>query len=159
MQKTAIQDQIGHNFCFGCGVDNPDGLQIKSFWDERTGESVCLYQPQAHQAAGPRHILNGGIIATLIDCHCVCTATGSALKKEGAKRSRKWFVTGSLKVKYLKPTPIRSPVELRAKIIEETSKKTVVECSLTSNGELCATGEVVAVKVPPSWLEEGSPDH
>jgi len=51
MSSQAFQDQMRDNFCFGCGADNPDGLQIKSFWDG--DEALCRFQPQALSAPQP----------------------------------------------------------------------------------------------------------
>ena len=76
---TAFQDLMHDNFCWGCGADNPDGLQIKTVWDGDT--SLTRWTPQPQFAAGPRHILNGGIIATLLDCHGVCTAIADRFLK------------------------------------------------------------------------------
>ena len=69
---TAIQDRIPHNHCYGCGPENPHGLQIKSHWDGK--ESVCVYEPRPEQCAGPEQYLYGGTIASLIDCHSIGTA-------------------------------------------------------------------------------------
>ena len=69
---NAIQDSIPHNHCYGCGPENPDGLQIKSYWDGK--ESVCTYMPRPEQCAGPTQYLYGGTIASIIDCHSVCTS-------------------------------------------------------------------------------------
>src|SRR5262249_4514364 len=82
MQGRAIQDQLGgDNYCFGCGPQNPDGLQIKSYWEGE--ETVCRFEARPAFAAGPRQLLNGGIIATLIDCHSGCTAMALAYRAEG----------------------------------------------------------------------------
>ena len=78
----AIQDQLHDNFCWGCGADNPDGLQLKSSWDGTV--ATATWTPDAVHAAGPRHLLNGGIIATVLDCHGVCTAIADAYEREGA---------------------------------------------------------------------------
>lgn len=150
LEGIAFQDHMAENHCFGCGADNPQGLQIKSYWAGE-GESVCRYQPLPRHAAGPRHVLNGGIIATLIDCHTVCTAAASAQRRTGEDPEDVWYVTGTLTVRYLKPTPLAEPVELRAKILEETEKKTTLTCTLSSGGEACAEAEVVAIRVPPEW--------
>lgn len=150
----AIQDRIAGNLCFGCGIDNPHGLQIKSCWNGE--DSICEYQPQPHQAAGPRHVLNGGIIATLIDCHSVCTAIDDAYRRAGRPTGtgeKLWYATGKLNIKYLRPTPIDKPVRLVAKIVEFTEKKTILACRLSSGDDLCATAEVTAVRVPTEWTE------
>ena len=77
-----FQDLIQGNHCFGCGPHNPAGLQIKSTWSGEK-ESVCVFQPSAHHCAAPTKFLNGGIIATIIDCHSVCTAIAYAYRQAG----------------------------------------------------------------------------
>ena len=106
--------------------------------------------------AGPMHILNGGIIATIIDCHCICTAIAAAYRAEGRAMNTEpfiWYATGSLNVSYLKPTPIQEPVVLRARVTETKGKKTIVTCSLYAREDECARGEVVAVRVSSAWRE------
>lgn len=150
--KTAIQDVIPHNRCWGCGTLNPRGLQIKSYVEG--DETVCRFQPSPDHMAGPTHVLNGGIIATVVDCHCVCTAIAHAYRAAGRELGSEpllWCVTASLKVDYLAPTPIDAPVELRARVRETKGRRHVVECTLGSGGKDCARAEVVAVEVPPSW--------
>lgn len=155
MEQIAFQDLMAENHCFGCGPGNMDGLRIKSYW-QGPGEAICTYLPAPHQMAGPRHILNGGIIATLIDCHSVCTAIAQAYLDEGraiGSAPGLWYATGTMTVQYLRPTPIAGPVMLLARIVEATARKTVLHCTLSAAGERCATGEVVAVRVPWSWRE------
>ena len=76
----AFQDQMHDNFCWGCGADNPDGLHLKSHWEGNV--AVAQWRPHREHAAGPRHVLNGGIIATLLDCHGVCIAIADAYARE-----------------------------------------------------------------------------
>ena len=57
------------------------------------------------------------------------------------------YVTGSIYVKYLRPTPLDEPVTLRASVTEIKDNKIIVNCTLHSNDALCATGEVMTVKV------------
>jgi acyl-coenzyme A thioesterase PaaI-like protein len=152
VHSTAFQDLIPNNHCYGCGPENPNGLQIKSYWDG--DESVCEFQPRLEHSAGPEQYLNGGIIATLIDCHCICTAIANAYRAEGrdiGSVPEIWYVTGALNVSYSKPTPIDRPVTLRARIVEEKPKKTVLQCSLLSEGIECASGEVIAIRVASKW--------
>lgn len=153
----SFQSQIPDNYCFGCGSLNPEGLQIQSYWSG-PGESVCRYTPLPYQAAGPKAFLNGGIIATLIDCHTICTAVANAYRLEERELSSApliWYVTASLRVTYRQPTPIDEPVELEATFREFGEKKAIVACTLSSGRELCAEGEVVAVRVPLSWRQSG----
>ncbi len=154
MERRAIQDDLPENYCWGCGSLNPSGMHIKSYWEG--DETICTWQPRAEHMAGPQGILNGGIIATLIDCHSVCTAVADAYRREGRALDTApliWYATGSLHVAYLKPTPIAAPVTLRAQVKDRTERKTVITCTLSSRGEACARGEIVAVRVPPSWRD------
>jgi acyl-coenzyme A thioesterase PaaI-like protein len=152
MMEAAFQDLIPHNRCWGCGSLNPDGLRIKSYWEGE--DAVCTWTPDPRFMAGPTHILNGGIIATLLDCHSLCTAMAAAYRAEGRPMDSEpliWCVTASMNVRYLRPTPIEAPVHLRARVTEVDGKKTFLSTTLSSGGEACATAEVLAVRVPGSW--------
>jgi acyl-coenzyme A thioesterase PaaI-like protein len=158
MNEHAFQDLIPNNLCFGCGPQNPAGLKIKSYWEG--DESVCTYEPQPHQAAGPDQVLNGGVIATLIDCHCICTAIARAYLREGraiGSIPAIWYATGKLEIRYLRPTPMSRPVVLRARVVAESTRKTVLACTLSSGGAICAEADVAAVRVDAEWLAGVSP--
>ena len=64
------------------------------------------------------------------------------------------FVTASLRVDYLRPTPLRGPLEVRGTVQEIRERKVVVSVTVAAQGEVCARGEVVAVLMPESFLEE-----
>ena len=105
--------------------------------------TVCVFQPAPHHMAGPTHVLNGGIIATVVDCHCVCTAIADAYRAAGRELGTAphiWCVTASLKVDYLAPTRIGAPAELRARVREAKGRRRVVECELRSEGQPPGTG-------------------
>lgn len=149
---NAIQDSIPHNHCYGCGPENPHGLQIKSYWDGK--ESVCTYMPRPEQCAGPTRYLYGGTIASIIDCHSVCTSIANYYERDGfaiGDGPPIWCVTGSLNVRYLKPVRIDEPVELRATIHECGDRKTIVHCEVISGGAVAAEGEVIAIRVAETW--------
>jgi acyl-coenzyme A thioesterase PaaI-like protein len=155
MNQLPFQDYMKRNKCWGCGGSNEYGLHIKSYWSG--GEAVCTWKPNKYHMAGPTHILNGGIIATIIDCHSICTAIANAYREEGRELNTEpfiWYVTASLKVDYIRPTLLNEPVTLRARVKKKNGRKTVVNCSLISKGEECVRGEVIAVRVSPDWYEE-----
>ncbi|MGQ0750214.1 MAG: PaaI family thioesterase [Betaproteobacteria bacterium] len=155
MDRQAFQDQIPDNCCYGCGPGNENGLRLKSYWDGDV--SVSTFMPEHFHTAGPKHILNGGIIATIIDCHCICTAIADAYRRENRAIGtvpQIWCATASLKIDYLRPVALHQPVTLRAQIVEVGPKKTKVSCTLLSEGQECATGEVLAVRVPATWREK-----
>lgn len=147
---------MGGNHCWGCGSDNPKGLQIKSHWEDDI--AVCRFVPRPEHMAGPTHILNGGIIATVIDCHTVCTAMAELYRLEGRPIGSDpiiWCATASLEITYLKPTPLDQPVFLQAKVSEVSAsrRKVKVECSLFSGQTECAKASVLAVRVPDEWRQ------
>ena len=150
MSQQAIQDYYPENFaqCYGCGRLNEHGLQIKSHWDG--DETVCTFTPRPYHTAVPGYVY-GGLIASLIDCHSTGTAAAAAYRAQG----RAWdsepplrFLTASLHVDYLRPTPIEGPLELRSQVKEIKGRKVVVTTTLSVHGEVCARGEVVAVQIP-----------
>jgi len=152
----AFQDLMPFNHCWGCGADNPAGLRLKSRWSPDDPEvALAAFRPRAEHMAGPRHVLNGGIIATILDCHGVCTSVADAYRREGRAIGRGdtiWFATGSLDVRYLAPVPVDAAVELRARVVEHAERKTVVDCTLVAAADVCARAAVTAVRVPASWL-------
>lgn len=153
MEQLSFQEQLPDNYCWGCGPANTHGLRIRSYW--AGDESVCTFRPREFHAAGPRHVVNGGILASLIDCHSVCTATAAAYRSEGRAPGSGpliWHVTGRLEVSFLKPTPIGEDLTLRARVKQVNEKKSLVTCGVYAGGEECARGEVIAVRVAPEWL-------
>ena len=150
MSDKAFQDYWDHNDCWGCGANNPEGLHVKSHWFEEGG-SVCEWSPREHHKAGPDGFLNGGIIATLIDCHSVATAI-AAYGQEGRGLDTKpllWCVTAAMKIDYLRPVPTSQAVILKARIVKREGRKIEVKCDLYSGGKVFVRGDVLAVQVPP----------
>jgi len=152
--KKAFQDyypdDVSH--CYGCGRLNEKGLQIKSYWDG--DETVASYTPRPEHKAIPGYVY-GGLVASLIDCHATGTASAAAYKAEGREMGSEpvfRFVTASLKVDYLKPTPLGPPLEIRGVIKEIKGRKVVVSATLSSDGVVCARGEVVTVQMPEKML-------
>lgn len=142
----AMQD-VMPNRCFGCGAHNEQGLQIKSFW--AGDEVVCAWRPQPHHIGHPG-ILYGGMIACVIDCHCIWTAVAYAHRANGVEMSgtpRFLYVTAGLSVNYRKPAPIDSAIELRARVTEFGERKAIVKCTVMCNGVVCADAEVVGVRM------------
>jgi len=148
----SFQSQMRDNFCWGCGQDNHDGLRLESEWDGDV--AVARWTPEAVHAAGPRHFLNGGIVATVIDCHGICTAVADAHRRAGREIDTEpliWFATTALHVEYLRPTPIAAELTLHATVADVDGRRTVVDCTLLADGKERARGRVEAVQVPEEW--------
>jgi acyl-coenzyme A thioesterase PaaI-like protein len=156
MAEKAFQeyypDVLAH--CFGCGRLNEHGHQIKSYWAGE--ESVCHFTPAPHHIAVPGYVY-GGLLASLIDCHGTGTAAAAAYRAEGrdmASQPPLRFLTASLRVEYVKPTPLGVTLEIRGKVKEAKGRKVVIEEWIVANGVVTVRGEVVAVQVPEQMLDD-----
>jgi acyl-coenzyme A thioesterase PaaI-like protein len=160
MHPRAIQDEYPDDYshCYGCGRLNEHGLQIKSYWEG--DEAVCTYTPEPYYMGIPGYVY-GGLIASLIDCHCVGAAAAAYDAHEAVpphadvpphEDVRTRFVTAALHVDYLRPTPLGVPLEIRARATEIAERKVVLSATLSAEGEVCARGEVVAVRIPDNML-------
>jgi len=115
---------------------------------------VCRFTPEPYHTAIPGYVY-GGLIASLIDCHSTGTAAAAVYRAQGRAMDSEpplRFVTGSLHVDFLRPTPLGCTLELRGTIKEVKGRKVLVSSTLSANGEVCARGDVVAVQMPESWL-------
>src|ERR1700710_298671 len=142
--KSLQEFYAPENACFGCGPANPDGLHIRSF--AQGDEVVAEWKPETRYEAFPG-VLNGGIIGTLLDCHCNWTAAYHLMKKAGANRVP-CTVTADYAIKLLRPTPTNDEVRLSAKVVDSSDDRATVEGTLTAGGKICATcrGTFVSVK-------------
>ncbi len=153
-EEKAFQDyypeEVAH--CYGCGRLNEYGYQLKSYWQGE--EAVAHFTPQPYHTAVPGYVY-GGLIASLIDCHSTGTAAAAAYRAEGRPMDSLpalRYLTASLKVDYLKPTPIDAQLELRARAVEVKGRKVVVHSTLSAKGQVCARGEAVCVQVPEEFM-------
>ncbi len=131
--------------CFGCGPANPDGLRLRSFVDGE--ELIATFQPEArHQAF--EGMVNGGIIGSLLDCHCNWMAAWHLMQRQGLE-TPPCTVTAEYTIKLLKPTPSKGPLQLRAWVVESSERRARIGGSLSVAGEVTATCEGVFVAVKP----------
>jgi acyl-coenzyme A thioesterase PaaI-like protein len=104
--------------CFGCGPANEKGLRLRSYVGE-DGLIVAHFTPWPEHDNGMGY-LNGGIIATILDCHSAAAVTHEAFTRgwpplPGAALP---YVTAGLEVKYLRPAPLADTVALYAEVTE-----------------------------------------
>ncbi len=156
MEQKAFQDYYPDHFahCHGCGKLNASGHQIKSYWEGE--ESVCRFLPEPDHTSIPGYVY-GGLIASLIDCHGTGTAAAAAYRAEKRAMDSEpayRFLTASLRVDYLKPTPLGVMLEVRGRVKEVKGRKVVIEATVSAEGVVTARGEVVAVQVPEHLIEE-----
>jgi len=145
-----LQDLYPDDFahCYGCGRLNAHGLHVKSEW--RDGESVARFRPAPFHMALPGFVY-GGLLASLADCHAMATAAAASMVAAGAVPGRDptpRFVTASLHVDFLRPTPLGPELVLRARAVETGERKVVVEMQISADGAECARARVIAVRAP-----------
>ncbi len=150
MSDMAFQDYYPDDYshCYGCGRLNENGHQIKSFWDG--DEGVCRIVPKIFYSGGMKDILYGGLIASLMDCHGAGTAAAAKARElniEMEPGAMPRFVTASLKVDYLSPTPVGKEVELRARVEEIKKRKVTVSVTLSTDGSVHARGQLIMVQI------------
>lgn len=150
MNDMAFQDYYPDDYshCYGCGRLNENGHQIKSFWDG--DEGVCRLVPKIFYSGGMKDILYGGLIASLMDCHGAGTAAAAKARElniEMEPGAMPRFVTASLKVDYLSPTPVGKEVELRARVEEIKKRKVTVSVTLSTDGSVHARGQLIMVQI------------
>lgn len=143
-------DEVSH--CYGCGRLNEQGLKIKSYWDGQ--ETVATFHPQPFHMAVPGYVY-GGLLASIIDCHGTGTAAAAMYRAENRAMDTEppiRFLTASLHVDYVRPTPLGVPLQVRGRVKEIKGRKVVVSATVSAEGQICVRGEVVAVQVPPGWI-------
>ena len=145
MNKKSLQETCApNNACFGCGPANQKGLNIRSF--VRGDEVVAEFQPEKYQESFSG-VLSGGIIGTLLDCHCNWAATYHLMKRDGTDHPPA-TVTADYTITMRRPTPTDAPIRMVARVVEMKDNRAIVEGELIAHDQVTATcrGTFVAVK-------------
>jgi acyl-coenzyme A thioesterase PaaI-like protein len=135
---TAFQDYYPDRFshCYGCGRSNPHGHHLKSYWDGL--ETVARFTVRPEFSGGvPDHAF-GGMVASLLDCHGTASAAAFAYRAAG----REMGDDGE----FLRPTPIGVELVVKGRLLGIDGRKVQVSLSLNASGEMCAKGEMLAVR-------------
>src|SRR6185369_15542470 len=114
---TSIQDRLFPTMmCFGCGPANTRGLRLKSYVGDDCVTATFTPWPEHDNGLG---FLNGGIIATVLDCHTAAAVLHEASVQgwEAPPGAPLAFVTAGIDVRYLRPSPLDNPVDLRAVVV------------------------------------------
>lgn len=155
-ELKAVQDHYPEDVahCYGCGRLNEEGLRLRTVWE---GEAtVSRFRPRPYHTAIPGYVY-GGLIASLLDCHGTGGAAVAALRREGREigdGEAPRFVTASLHVDFLKPTPLGPELEVRGTIVEVTDRKVILDETLSADGVVTARARVVAVRMPEGMLKK-----
>ena len=168
----AFQDLYADEFshCYGCGRNNPHGHQLKSYWHEchPDGErTVARFTADARYSGGvPGHVY-GGLIASLLDCHGTASATAFSWRAQNptidamdAIDDGQWplrCVTATLKVDYLRPTPIGVELTIEGELRAIDGRKVWVDLTLSADGQVCARGGMLAIALAGGRASGDSP--
>ena len=142
--EMSIQERLyPESTCFGCGRANPEGLQLRSY--ARPEGVLASFQPSPQHSNGMGS-MNGGIIATLLDCH-----SGAAVLLDSAGTSDSLthlWVTAGLEIRYRLPTFLDLPVDLHAEITEKSESSIRVKAALRYDGKVRVQAESRWAPIP-----------
>jgi uncharacterized protein (TIGR00369 family) len=115
--------------CLVCGRDDTNpwalGLQFRVV----DGEVVADVRTHAHQSGYPG-VLHGGAVAGILD---------EAMGWAATHNLKQYVMTGELKVRYLKPVPVDTQLQVRARVCENLERCVIAEGSLyLADGTLLA---------------------
>lgn len=152
--EKAIQDYYADDFswCYGCGRLNEEGHHFRTGW--ANGQTVTRFQPDEQKMAIPGFVY-GGMVASLIDCHGTGSASIALHQQngygigEGPEPPR--FVTASLQIDFVKPTPQKVMLEAIGEVSEIHPKKWQVATTVYAGDTMCAKGTVVAALLPKTF--------
>ena len=137
--RLSIQESLYPELtCFGCGHANPDGFHLRSYTDGDLTVAEFTPRPEHDNGFG---FLNGGIIATVLDCHGAAVVMWEAAKREwhAAPGAPVPFITAGFDVRFLGPTPLGPTVRLTGAPVSIDESEIVVGSELEVDGKTRAT--------------------
>ncbi len=140
LDSPTLDELASH--CFGCGMDNPEGLHLHFTVDaEALTATATLTLTRLHQ--GPPGYVHGGIIATLMDE--VMSKLNRPLKALA--------MTRNLQVDYLRPSPLGQPLTLRSSHVKREGRKLFHRAELRdANDTLLAEATGLFIVIDPRYL-------
>jgi uncharacterized protein (TIGR00369 family) len=134
--------RLQKNYCFGCGMNNPDGMRLKFIYDDARGRFVCRFR-LAKRYTGPPGHAHGGIIATILD---------EAMGKVNKLR-QVIALTSSITIDYLKPVPLNQPLRVESHEVRMDGRHhTNAAEILNQKNEVLARGKGLFVAIDPEKM-------
>lgn len=155
--KYAIQDDYPADFshCYGCGRLNEDGYHFRTGWDG--DKTVTIYTPKPEHTAIPGFVY-GGLIASLVDCHGTGSASLALHRKNGYEpgsgEEPPRFVTASLNLDFIKPTPQDVPLKAIGMPEEVHPRKFRIHTEVQADETVCAKAVVTAAVMPATFTQQ-----
>jgi len=135
-------DQMQKNYCFACGMNNPDGMRLKFTLDEKTKTSQCRFRLDTRYTGPPGHC-HGGIIATILD-----DAMGKVNKLRHVVA-----LTREMTVEYLKPVPLNKPLRVVGRETKVRGRTHVNTAEILNNkNEVLARSTGIFIAIDPAQM-------
>ena len=146
MSHSSLQQQFAKkSICFGCGPSNPNGLQLESFVED--DKVIAQFEPKTHHYAFP-NVLNGGIIGTILDCHCNWAAAWFLMQAHQSNEPP-CTVTAEYTIKLKQTTTMKSPISLEARLVSLKNQKAYIYGELRQDNVITASCDGLFIAVKP----------
>ena len=151
-EGAAIQDfypeHLAH--CYGCGRLNEHGYRLRTRWEGE--EAVTRFTPSPFSTSFPGFVY-GGLLASILDCHSMAVAASGLYRAEGREMDLDTppfhrCVTGTLTVRYERPTPLGPELEIRGVVEGVDGRKVRVRSWVVVEGQVSVRAEVIALDMP-----------
>lgn len=130
------------NFCFACGKDNPEGMQLKFAVNKDKTGYVCNFKLDDRYVGPPGHC-HGGIIATILD-----DAMGKVNKLRDVVA-----LTSQITVNYLKPVPLHKQLRVESWEIAVHGRRHRNAAAIkNAKGEILASSEGTFIAINPEKM-------
>src|SRR5258708_6808898 len=134
--------QMEKNYCFACGMNNPNGMRLKFTLDEKTKTSQCRFRLDKRYTGPPGHT-HGGIIATILD-----DAMGKVNKLRHVVA-----LTSQITVDYLKPVPLNKPLRVESREVRVRGRRHINMAEiLNPKGEVLARSRGLFIAIDPQKM-------
>lgn len=142
MTQSLQEHLYPDGLCFGCGPANERGIRLRSFLAE-DGTTVADFTPWPEHNNG-LGLLNGGIIATMLDCHSGATAFHEAEVQGWERLGGADFshITAGINVRYLRPAPLDDTVHLVGEVVQSSEPEIIVAVRMEYDGKVRAEATV-----------------
>jgi acyl-coenzyme A thioesterase PaaI-like protein len=137
--------QPNSRHCFVCGLENPNGLQLR-FYETGPGEVTADYTVPDHFQGYPG-VVHGGIVTAMLD-----EVTGRAHMHGEQTR---FMFTAKLEIRFRKNVPIGQPLRVVGQV---EKSKTRMASSIGKiygpDGDLLAEAKALLVNLPEGAINE-----
>ena len=130
------------NYCFVCGMNNPDGMRLKFILDEARQTFVCQFRLSKRYTGPPGHT-HGGVIACILD-------------DEMGKVNKLHHVvalTREMTIEYLKPVPLHKPLRVEGRELSVHGRQHINTAEiLNDKNEVLARSRGIFIAIDPEKM-------